>query len=220
MLRNKYSLYHVLYAARRGSRGITLVEILITMSIMVILLGISVPAYGVFNTNQQHRQSVEDLLATLKDVQNRGTNNDLANKCPVVPGSSPPVKYDFDGWYVKVVRNTSSYTLGATCSSTAAVSPTPRYIEIDVNGSTAGTVTELSYMDTNIISALVTPYDTTFIRFKPVTQNVLFCTGTAPDFLASGACPAAANAQITIRRATRPDIIVNVTSVGAIYANY
>jgi len=79
------------------SKGFTIIELLVSMSIIFLLVGFTFAGYARFNARQQLNSAGQSLKNTLRDIQSRAYNGEM--DCTVcdcsVSGDSA-----FKGWYV------------------------------------------------------------------------------------------------------------------------
>ncbi len=79
------------------TKGFTIIELLVSMSIIFLLIGFTFAGYARFNTRQQLNSAGQTLKNTLRDIQSRAYNGEMDCSicdCSVTAGNS------FKGWYV------------------------------------------------------------------------------------------------------------------------
>lgn len=122
--------------------GFTIIELLITISVMALLFGIGAAKYISFNQGQIIKQAAQKLRSDLRVAASRAITGEKDN-CTGV----------FDGYLVNI--NSSNYTIKSQCS----IVPGP--------GNTYGTTTT-----TVSVSPLVLSPAATTIFFKALGQGV------------------------------------------------
>lgn len=96
--------------------GFTLIELLISISIITIITGASLPSFNNYINNQNTKQSQEKVKDDLRTVQNRALNGQDA----LVELSSTKVEY----WGIEYVQDSGTYTYfisvdTSTCGASA-----------------------------------------------------------------------------------------------------
>ena len=76
----------------KNSRGFTIIELLVTMSIITIIAGGIIPTFSSYIKNQNLKQAQEQLKSDLRTVQNRALTGALSNE-DIPNGSGNLVKY-------------------------------------------------------------------------------------------------------------------------------
>lgn len=194
----------------RNFYGITLVEVLVVISIMAILMGLSIPAYNTFNSAQRIRQSTYTLIQDLKDIQNRATSGEKATSCKSLTDPTTPER--FDGWYLTAQTNGTSYDIAGSCS-TVNLPITYR----DVNQKTGILLQE--GVKIKQIAVDGTTYTKIFILFKPLTQKIEFYDALQPKAFFGGTPIGGSTATITLSRAGSADFVISVSNTGIISTN-
>lgn len=96
---------------KKTSFGFTLVEVLVTLTIMGVIFGLGIANYGKFNQSRQLDKATQDLITNLRVAQSRANNGE--NNC-TDPGlstcSSPCV---LDGYRFSLASD--RYTYYAEC---------------------------------------------------------------------------------------------------------
>lgn len=83
-----------------GSRGFTLFELMITLALLIILLGVAIPSYRVFIANQQVRTVSSNLLSALSLARSEAVKR--AAVVTLAPASGSGVGAWNNGWLVSV----------------------------------------------------------------------------------------------------------------------
>lgn len=83
-----------------ASTGFTLVELMVTLAVLTIILGIAVPGMGDFVSNQRVRSQADSMLASLALARNESiTQNLRVTLCPSSNGTSCTGTWS-QGWIV------------------------------------------------------------------------------------------------------------------------
>ncbi len=85
-------------------RGFTLIELMVSVSIMAILTGVGIAGYNNFNRRQQLRRAADTLATELRSVQKRADSGQRPNGCSgilseykVSIGAQPPLTVGVSG---------------------------------------------------------------------------------------------------------------------------
>lgn len=89
---------------RHNCEGLTLVEMLITISILLLITVIVIPLYDTYNSNQQLRSTAEELVDNLKFAQNKALTGEQGS---LIAGSHPKAI----GYYIYINDTGSGVTL-------------------------------------------------------------------------------------------------------------
>ena len=93
-IQNKFQI-----SFRLAGGGFTLIEILVSVSIIFLLLTISIAGYGQFNEKQKLISAGQDMKNLIRDAQNRAFNGEMdCNMCNC--DSSTGLSTSFNGWFV------------------------------------------------------------------------------------------------------------------------
>ncbi|MFH1840959.1 MAG: prepilin-type N-terminal cleavage/methylation domain-containing protein [Candidatus Shapirobacteria bacterium] len=88
--------------------GFTLVELLVTISIMTVLFGVGLARYNQFNQSRRVVEAAKNLRSDLNFARSKALAGDKSGACTG----------DLDGWYIEFF--THSYDLGRSCGGTAS----------------------------------------------------------------------------------------------------
>lgn len=102
------------------SRGFTIIELLISMSIIAIIAGGIIPTFSSYIRNQNLKQAQEQLKSDLRTVQNRALTGSLSNQ--TVSSDDDYIQY----WGVRFVATSGSGTEMVSFVSTGTSCP-PTY---------------------------------------------------------------------------------------------
>jgi type IV fimbrial biogenesis protein FimT len=111
----------------RLSRGFTLIELMVTLTLIGVLAGLAVPSYRTFLINQQLSSASTDFLVSM--LQARAEALRLGKNVAVLPTTGTSWS---NGWYLSVVDNNCALT-GSTFGQSAVPGS---FISINTGSST------------------------------------------------------------------------------------
>ncbi|HOD01261.1 MAG TPA: prepilin-type N-terminal cleavage/methylation domain-containing protein [bacterium] len=102
------------------SRGFTLIEIIVVVSIIAIISGGIIPSFFGYVENQNLKQAKEQLKSDLRTVQNRALTGALSDYVFDVGGAKEPAGY----WVVYFQNDSGAYSTSIT-SRNSGCPPSP-----------------------------------------------------------------------------------------------
>lgn len=121
--------------------GFTLVELLVTVSLIAIVTGAVIPNFNSYIRNQNLIQAKEIFKSDLRSVQNKALTGAYSNNTVLVGGVPTQVKY----WGVYLRANSGTYTSFITPSATLAT----------CNAAVAGTLTAENIPSTSTLQSSI-----------------------------------------------------------------
>lgn len=99
-------------SAAQKQRGLTLIELLITIAIASGFFALAIPAYRTFQAGQELEQAAKTLAVNLRFAQNQSLS-----------GVKPCGAAELTGWYItfQTASSPRSYTINARCDTSLAV---------------------------------------------------------------------------------------------------
>jgi len=94
----------------RKTNGFTLIEIIVTVTIIMLLSGFAVVRYTEYNNRQRVKQSALDLKSNLRFAQQKA----VSGQKPVTSVAVPQPCTTLEGYEVRFTE--TSYTVGPTCT--------------------------------------------------------------------------------------------------------
>lgn len=141
-------------------QAFTLIELLISLSIMGILFGVGIAKYNDFNRRQIVTQAALELKSNLRLIQNKASSGEKDCAKDVCGGTTEGCNNDndsseksLDGWYISF-PNDHSYIIYGKCGNTPFPSPSK--------------IVDLSSKNIKIT------WNVSPIRFKPLAQGLDF----------------------------------------------
>ena len=115
------------------SSGFTLIELMVTVTLVAILLAVGVPSFTTFQRNAELTSATNSLLAAINAARSEAMKRGM--NAMVVPTDGANWS---SGWVVFVDKNRSlAYESGSDVTVLAS-DPPPAYLAVSGNGSTAG----------------------------------------------------------------------------------
>jgi len=143
----KWKIVTALNNLKMSSQGFTFIELLVTIAISGLLLGMGVAAYNNFSDHQKLLMAVRSLKTNLRAAQSKA----MANKIPIL--EDPEDECDpFEGYQVTIKKD--EYQIVAMC-----------------NGDEVGE-TEVEYMLPSKIERVIIGEENLVVLFKPLTSGV------------------------------------------------
>lgn len=145
-------------------RGFTLIEIIVTITIIAILSSIALPAYSLFLKKERILTAGKNLKSLIRDAQSRAYTNEVdCAVCDCTVNNLPVLK----GWYVDFGRS-ATYQLCLDKNSTDYITSVPKQFSVAEN-----------IRITPYLNPLLTPAALVFYPYPPsVDQDARICIGS------------------------------------------
>lgn len=114
-----------------GKFGFTLVEILVTISLILIISWFGVAYYSSFNQRQNVEQAAKKIVSDLRLAQNMATSQEIPSGC-----------LNFEGYFFNVDLNAATYKIESICNP---VSTRSIHKEVVLNGVTLSGFTMVKF---------------------------------------------------------------------------
>lgn len=180
-----------------SSIGFTLIELLVVVSIMISILSLGVASYNSFSQTQVLDGAAKTLRANLRLAQAFAINGEI------IAGSTCTTTHPFNGYYVVLQDNATSYALGEYCGAATSVDRTPPSPVSLPPGVKIATL-KFGLVDTSPITVL----------FKSISGAVFYNCGTPPCYTVP-VNPALGNLIVTLTSGTTTRAL-SITSDGKI----
>ena len=155
------------------ARGVTLIELVVVMAIVVVLLGIGVQSYRSFSNNSRISSAINALLGDLQFTRAEASKRGLfVTACASVSGSACSNSTSWDsGWIVFLDSNNN----GTVDEGEAILRLKAAFSSTDIAVANSG-VTRITFNREAFISGL--PADPVTITFKPLNASASDTTWT------------------------------------------
>lgn len=123
-----------------ASKGFTLIELMVTVTLVAIALALGVPSFTTFQRNAELTSATNSLLAALNAA--RGEAMKRGMNAMVVPTDGANWS---GGWVVFVDKNRTQAYESASDVTILSTDPPPTYLTVSGNGSSAGATPYIMY---------------------------------------------------------------------------